>query len=168
MAGTLFVSGDLESEGRTLKIAVGSDNLGYQLKQYVLEVLKEHSVEYEDFGCLRDEAIDYPDVGAKVAEAVAEGSFERGILICGTGIGMAIVANKVPGVRAAVAHDTYSAERARKSNNAQVLAMGALIIGREVARKVVEAWLPSEFQGGGSAPKVAKIDKLDEKYRLLS
>lgn len=149
-----------------MKIAVGSDAHGFALKRFVLDLLAEHGVEFEDFGCYTEEAIDYPDVGAKVAEAVANGSFDRGILICGTGIGMAIVANKVPGVRAAVAHDTYSAERARKSNDAQVLAMGALIIGREVARKVVEAWLPSEFQGGGSAPKVAKINKLDEKYRL--
>lgn len=148
-----------------MRVAIGCDNLGLELKHFVMEVLKEHGVEYEDLGSYSGELVDYPDVGAKVAEAVAEGSFDRGILICGTGIGMAIVANKVAGIRAGVAHDTYSAERLRKSNNAQVLAMGTLIIGREVARKVVEAWLPSEFQGGGSAPKVAKIDKLDEKYR---
>ncbi len=148
-----------------MKIAIGSDHLGLGLKRFVMDVLKEHGVEYEDLGCYSEDPVDYPDVGAKVAEAVAAGSFDRGILICGTGIGMAIVANKVPGIRAAVAHDTYSAERARKSNNAQVLAMGALVIGRETARKVVEAWLPAEFQGGGSAPKVAKIDQLDEKYR---
>lgn len=128
-------------------------------------MLQEHEIECTDLGSYSGEMVDYPDVGAKVAEAVAAGSYDRGILICGTGIGMAIVANKVPGIRAGVAHDTYSAERLRKSNNGQVLAMGALIIGRELARKVVEAWLPSEFQGGGSAPKVDKINKLDEKYR---
>lgn len=150
-----------------MKIAIGSDHLGLSLKRFVMDVLREHGVDYEDFGSYSDEAVDYPDIGAKVAEALAGGAFDRGILICGTGIGMAIVANKVPGVRAAVAHDTYSAERARKSNDAQVLAMGALVIGRETARKVVEAWLPAEFQGGGSAAKVAKIEQLDEKYRKL-
>lgn len=148
-----------------MKIAIGSDNLGIELKQFVIEVLKEHDIECTDLGSFSGEMVDYPDVGAKVAEAVKAGEYDRGILICGTGIGMAIVANKVPGIRAGVAHDTYSAERLRKSNDGQVLAMGALIIGRELARKVVEAWLPSEFQGGGSAPKVEKINQLDEKYR---
>ncbi|HTU02457.1 MAG TPA: RpiB/LacA/LacB family sugar-phosphate isomerase, partial [Candidatus Sulfotelmatobacter sp.] len=89
----------------------------------------------------------------------------RGILMCGTGIGMAITANKVPGVRAATCHDTYSAERARKSNNAQILTMGARVIGPELAKTIVDAWLASEFEGGGSAPKVEKIMEYDEKFR---
>ena len=88
-----------------------------------------------------------------------------GILICGTGIGMCIVANKVPGVRAALAHDVYSAERARKSNDAQILTMGAQVVGTEAARAILNAWLASEFQGGRSAPKVAKMAALDTKYR---
>ncbi|MGI6674327.1 MAG: RpiB/LacA/LacB family sugar-phosphate isomerase [Limnochordia bacterium] len=94
-----------------MKIAIGSDHLGLSLKRFVMDVLREHGVEYEDFGSYSDEAVDYPDIGAKVAEALAGGAFDRGILICGTGIGMAIVANKVPGVRAAVAHDSIHHDR---------------------------------------------------------
>jgi ribose 5-phosphate isomerase B len=130
--------------------------------------LKEQTitpVEAVDFGVFNPEPVDYPDIAVKVAEAVAAGEVDRGILLCGTGIAMSIVANKVPGVRAALCHDVYSAERARKSNNAQILTMGARVIGSEVAKKIAEAWLPAEFSGGRSARKVAKIDTLDEQYR---
>jgi ribose 5-phosphate isomerase B len=105
--------------------------------------------------------IDYPDVAEQVAIAIRDGRSDRGILICGTGIGMAIAANKVPGVRAALAHDVYSAERARKSNDAQILTLGARVIGPESAKTVVHAWLASEFAGGASARKVAKINRLE-------
>jgi len=128
-------------------------------------VLNEQGIEYVDMGCYSEEPVDYPDIGEKVAVAVADGQFDRGILICGTGIGMCIVANKVPGVRAALAHDVYSAERARKSNDAQILTMGAQVVGTEAARAILNAWLASEFQGGRSAPKVAKMAALDTKYR---
>lgn len=111
------------------------------------------------------EEVDYPDIGEKLAERVSKGEFERGILICGTGIGMAIVANKVPGVRAACCHDPYSAERARKSNNAQILTMGSQIVAPTLAHTLLDHWLDSEFAGGRSSPKVAKIDAIDEKYR---
>ena len=93
------------------------------------------------------------------------GEGERGVLVCGTGIGMAIVANKVPGVRAAQAHDLYSAERARKSNDAQIITLGALVVGPELAKALIDVWLRSEFGGGRSAPKVAKINAVDERYR---
>ena len=146
-------------------IAVGSDHLGLPLKKFVMEVLNEQGIEYVDMGCYSEEPVDYPDIGEKVAVAVADGQFDRGILICGTGIGMCIVANKVPGVRAALAHDVYSAERARKSNDAQILTMGAQVVGTEAARAILNAWLASEFQGGRSAPKVAKMAALDTKYR---
>ena len=96
----------------------------------------------------------YPDVAVKVAEAVARGEYERGILVCGTGIGMAIAANKVPGIRAAVCHDPFSTERSRKSNNAQIMCMGERVIGVELAKYLVDIWLECEFAGGGSAPKV--------------
>ena len=111
-----------------------------------------------------EEVTDYPDVGVALAEAVREGRFERGILICGTGIGMAITANKVPGVFAACCHDPYSAERARKSNDAQILTMGAQIVAPTLARVLVDHWLASEFAGGRSAPKVEKMRRIDEKY----
>lgn len=108
-------------------------------------------------------AVDYPDVAERVAFAIRDGRAERGILICGTGIGMAITANKVPGVRAAQAHDVYSAERARKSNNAQILTLGARVIGPESAKTVVRAWLASEFGGGASTRKVEKIEELERR-----
>lgn len=138
-------------------IAIGSDEGGFELKRAVVRLLDDEGYEVKDFGCHSLEAIDYPDVGYEVARAVARGEFDRGILICGTGIGMAIVANKVPGVRAAQVSDVYSAERARKSNDAQIMTMGGKVIGVELAKSLVRVWLASEFAGGNSARKVDKI-----------
>jgi ribose 5-phosphate isomerase B len=109
--------------------------------------------------------VDYPDVAEQAAVAVASGEVDRAILVCGTGIGMSITANKVPGVRAALCHDTYSAERARKSNDAQVITMGARVIGPELAKKIVEVWLESDFAGGNSTRKVEKMNAIDDRYR---
>jgi len=148
-----------------MRIAIGSDHNGFDLKEHVKRRLAELGHETVDFGTAASEpAVDYPDVGVAVAEAIARKEFERGILICGTGIGMAMVANKIPGVRAACCHDPYSAERARKSNNAQIMAMGAEVVGPSLADVLVDHWLSSEFAGGRSVPKVAKIDALDERY----
>jgi len=144
-----------------MKIAIGSDHLGLELKNMIRDFLKEKEIEVNDFGTMSKEPIDYPDIAKKVAKAVAKGDCERGILICGTGIGMAIAANKVKGIRAAVCHDLYSTERSRKSNNAQIMAIGALIIGSELAKKLVEVWLNSEFQGGRSERKVKKIMEIE-------
>lgn len=144
-----------------MKIAIGSDHLGLGLKNLIKDFLKEKEINVEDFGTMSREPIDYPDIAREVAKAVAKGDCERGILICGTGIGMAIAANKVRGIRAAVCHDLYSAERSRKSNNAQIMALGALIIGPELAKKLVEVWLNSEFQGGRSERKVKKIMEIE-------
>jgi len=144
-----------------MRIAIGSDHLGLELKNIIRDFLEEKKIEFRDFGTTTREPIDYPDIARKVAKAVAQGEYERGILICGTGIGMAIAANKVRGIRAAVCHDLYSAERSRKSNNAQIMTMGALIIGSELAKKLVEAWLNSEFQGGRSERKVKKIMEIE-------
>jgi len=146
-------------------LLIGSDEAGYELK----ETIKRHLMDdlgmaVLDVGCHDTQAVDYPDVAEDLAGRIATGDHQRGILICGTGIGMAIAANKVPGVRAAQCHDTYSAERARKSNNAQVLTMGARVIGSELAKQIVDSWLNSEFAGGASARKVAKIDGIEEKY----
>lgn len=151
-----------------MKIAIGSDHLGLGLKSTLIEFLNEQetvSVEVVDIGVFDIQPVDYPDIAEKVALEVAEGRCERGILICGTGIGMAISANKVPGVRAAQAHDVYSAERARKSNDAQIITLGALVVGKELAKKLIAAWLESEFGGGGSTPKVEKMKQLDQRYR---
>lgn len=149
-----------------MKVIIGSDHFGFDLKEVIKEHIESKGIEVVDIGVHDKTPIDYPDIGVALAERIASGEFERGILICGTGIGMAIVANKVPGVRAAVCHDVYSAERARKSNNAQVMTMGAQIVGPELAKKLVDIWLESEFQGGRSLPKVEKINKIDEKYRF--
>lgn len=138
-------------------IAIGCDEAGFELKQVVIGLLADYGLTVKDFGCFSAEPVDYPDVGYEVARAVARGEHDRGILICGTGIGMAIVANKVRGVRAAQVHDPYSAERARKSNNAQIMTMGAKIVGPELAKSLVRIWLASEFAGGNSARKVEKI-----------
>ncbi len=155
-----------------MRIAIGSDESGFQLKESIREYLKEQTsveiTEVKDFGIYDTNPVDYPDIALQVAEAVAAGKFDRGILICGTGIGMAIVANKVPGIRAAQVYDPYSAERSRKSNDAQIITLGALVTGVAVARSLIEIWLKSEYQGGRSARKVAKICAVDEKYHSAS
>jgi ribose 5-phosphate isomerase B len=144
-----------------MKIAVGSDHHGFQMKEAVKEHLTSLGHEVTDHGCHSVEEVDYPDIAVVVAGEVAAGEAERAVLVCGTGIGMAIAACKVPGVRAAAVADPYSAERAQKSNNAQVLCLGAKVVGPEVATLLLDHWLESEFQGGASARKVAKIDALD-------
>lgn len=146
----------------TKTIGIGSDDAALELKGVLVKHLKERGYEVEDYGI--KEGADYPDVAVEVAEAVARGEHDRAILCCGTGLGMSITANKVPGVRAAQCHDVYSAERARKSNNAQVLTMGQRVIGPELAKTVLDAWLESEFSGGSSAKKVEKMEAIDRRY----
>jgi ribose 5-phosphate isomerase B len=147
------------------RIVVGADHLGVELKRAIVEHLRAKGHEVTDLGVDGAEAVDYPDIARPLAERVAAGEFPRGILICGTGAGMAITANKVPGVRAVCVQDPYTAERAIASNNAQVITLGAQITGAPVARMLVDIWLANEFQGGRSAPKVAKIDAVDALYR---
>ncbi len=145
-----------------MKIAVGADHLGFPLKDSVKAHLEGAGHEVDRLrGPRRRSPVDYPDVAVEVAGRSPPATFERAILVCGTGIGMAITANKVPGVRAANVADPYSAERARKSNDAQVLCLGARVVAPDVADILVDHWLASEFQGGDSARKVAKIDALD-------
>lgn len=146
-------------------IVVGSDHFGLPLKNVIRDHLRKLGYTVEDMGVTDDSPVDYPDVGAALAERVSHGEFERGVLVCGTGAGMAIVANKVPGVRAVAVYDPYTAERAVASNNAQVITFGAQITGPAVAEKLIDIWIDSEYQGGRSAPKVAKMEQLDEKYR---
>lgn len=147
-----------------MKIGIGADLNGFTLKEEVkkfIEETTEHSV--EDFGSASCVDVDYPEVSYDVAKAVSEGKVDRGILICGTGIGVAISANKYPGIRAATVHDVYSAERAQLSNNAQIMTMGSQIIGVEVAKKVVEAYLNVEW-AKGSERKVNKIIGIEKKF----
>lgn len=145
-----------------MKIPIGSDAKGFALKEHLKQRLIDMGHTPIDFGCKdSNEDIDYPDVARDLAQAVAAEGLDRGILVCGTGIGMAIAANKVKGVRAACCHDPHSAERARKSTNAQILTMGQQIIGFQVADKLLEHWMASEFEGGGSERKVKKLIDLD-------
>lgn len=148
-----------------MRLAIGCDNAGVPLLDVVREILKERGIEFDDYGVTADDPTLYPDVAQKVAQDVADGKATRGILVCGTGIGMSITANKVPGVRAALTHDTYSAERAQLSNNAQIITMGARVIGPELARSIVNIWLDSEFKDGRSTPKVARMNEIDAEYR---
>ena len=126
-------------------IALGSDHGGYGLKQEVIKHLEERGIEYKDYGCYSEESCDYPIYGKKVAEAVAGGECEFGIIICGTGIGISISANKVPGIRAALCHDCFSAQATREHNNANILAMGARVIGPGLALKIVDTFLGTPF-----------------------
>jgi len=149
-----------------MKIAIGCDEAAYKLKVEIIHFLEEKGIEVDDFGAAEGDVVLYPDVAYTVADAVAAGKYERAILVCGTGIGMSICANKVPGVRAAVCHDPFSAERARKSNNAQIMCMGERVIGPELAKYLVNIWLACDFSGGGSAPKVARINELEQAHLI--
>ncbi len=147
-----------------MRIAIGADNAGADLKNLLRDRLAARDdVEVTDFGVPDAETTTaYPHIGSDVARAVARGEADRGLLVCGTGIGMAITANKVPGIRATTAHDAYSVERSVLSNNCQVLALGARVIGAELAWKLVQEWLTHEFDTtSASAEKVALIDTLE-------
>ena len=147
-----------------MKIAIASDHGGYKLKGEIAAYLRERGFPFEDLGVYTEEAADYPDQALSVAEAVRSGSFTRGIICCGTGIGVAIAANKVPGVRAALCHDTFSARASREHNDANVLTMGQRVIGPGLACEIAGIWLETEFQGGRHARRVDKINEIEKKY----
>lgn len=147
-----------------MKIAVGSDHAGYSLKKIILEHLNDKGVEVEDFGTYSDASCDYPDYALKVAEEVAAKNFEFGILVCGTGIGISISANKVPGIRAAVCSDTFSAHASREHNNANIIALGERIVGPGLAIDIVDTFLSSEFEGGRHQRRIDKISDIENKY----
>ena len=148
-----------------MRIAVGADANAVELKDLIRNHLTAQGHDVVDYGLQAGEDVDYPDVAEPVARAVASGDVERAVLCCGTGLGMAIVANKVHGVRAAPVTDPYSAERAIKSNDARVLCLGSQVVGRSVAPLLVDHWLAGEFAGGRSARKVEKIKQLDDRER---
>ena len=148
-------------------IAIGSDEVGYRLKQQIKSKLEKEGHTVKDFGTFNENAVLYPDVAVEVAQSITQHVYERGILVCGTGIGMAISANKVPGIRAAVCHDPYSSERARKSNDAQIMCIGSRIIGVELAKMLIDMWLKSKFEGGRSLKKVQRINEYDEQFKKM-
>jgi ribose 5-phosphate isomerase B len=144
-----------------MKIALASDHAGYEEKERLKSVLRELGAEVKDFGAVSNESVDYPDYARRVAEEVARGHAEQGLLVCGSGAGMAIAANKVPGVRAAVAWNEESAQLARKHNDANVLAVGARLNTPEEIEQIVRAWLATEFEGGRHAARVEKIKQIE-------
>jgi ribose 5-phosphate isomerase B len=148
------------AEKRT-SIVIGSDHAAYVLKEKVKAYLLERSVDVEDIGCHSEDSVDYPDFGIKVASMVSAGKFERGILMCGTGIGMSMVANKFPHVRAALCADLFSAIMSRRHNDSNILVMGGHVIGESLAMEIVKVWLETPFDGGRHQLRLEKFDRLD-------
>ena len=141
-----------------MKIAIASDHGGFNLKRAVVRYLEDKGIDYEDFGTDSSDSVDYPDFARPLSEKVKNGEFDRGILICGTGIGMSIAANRISGVRCALVHDTFSAKATREHNNSNVLAMGERVIGVGLALEIVDVWLNTEFEGGRHERRVNKIE----------
>ncbi|BAU26455.1 ribose 5-phosphate isomerase B [Aneurinibacillus soli] len=146
-----------------MKVALAADHGGYDLKEEIKQYLDSVGISYEDFGCTCEQSVDYPDYALPVAEKVAEGQFDRGILVCGTGIGMSIAANKVKGIRCALVHDCFTAKATREHNDSNVLAMGARVIGPGLALEIVKLWLGTEFEGGRHMRRVEKITEIENK-----
>ncbi|MBU9724368.1 MULTISPECIES: ribose 5-phosphate isomerase B [Bacillaceae] len=144
-----------------MKVAIGSDHGGLNLKREITNLLQEMGIEYEDVGCDCTDSVDYPDYGIPVAEKVANGEVDRGILICGTGIGMSIAANKVKGIRCALVHDLFTAKVTREHNDTNILAMGERVIGPGLATEIARVWLSTEFEGGRHATRVGKITEYE-------
>ena len=144
-----------------MRVVIDSDDAATDLKRLLYDYLKKQGINITDLNYLGTKAAGYPEIGFNLALEIQKGHYDRGILICGTGLGMAMIANKVEGVFAGTCHDVYSAERLKKSNDAHVLTMGARVIGPELAKMIVDAWLHSEFQGGGSTPKVEQMRQLE-------
>lgn len=144
-----------------MKIGIGSDHGGYELKEQIKEHLFKQGIEYIDYGTNSNDSVDYPDFGKKVAEAVVAKEVDRGIIICGTGIGISIAANKVKGIRCALCGDTFSARMSMEHNNANMIALGARVLGVGLALEIVDTYLKSEFQGGRHAIRVNKISEIE-------
>jgi len=147
-------------ENRT-PIIIGSDHAAYDLKKKVKVFLIERGIDVEDVGCHSEDSVDYPDFGIKVASMVSVGKFERGILMCGTGIGMSMVANKFPHVRAALCTDLFSSIMSKRHNNSNILVLGARIVGDVLAVEIVKAWLETPFEGGRHQRRLDKFDRID-------
>jgi ribose 5-phosphate isomerase B len=145
-----------------MKVAISSDHGGINIKAEIIDLMNEMNIQYEDLGCTCGEAVDYPDYALPVAKKVVDKEVDRGILICGTGIGMSIAANKVKGIRCALVHDTFSAKATREHNDSNVLAMGERVIGPGLARDIAKVWLETEFLGGRHARRVEKITLLEK------
>jgi len=146
-----------------MKVVLSSDHRGYQLKDSLKKFLEERKIEFLDVGTFSADSVDYPDFAMLAAEKVSHGDYDRGILICGSGIGMCIVANKFSGVRAAVCHDVSSAEMSRKHNDSNMLGLGADVINEELARKILHVWLETKFEGGRHLRRIQKISDIESR-----
>lgn len=144
-----------------MTIAVGSDHRGYHVKRRIVNFLAEQKQEVDDVGTFSEDSVDYPDIAMMVARKVAEGRCERGILICGTGLGMAIAANKLPGIRATPVHDDVTAELSRRHNNSNILCLSADLLGERLINHIVDIWLKTEFEGGRHARRLQKIEAVE-------
>lgn len=148
-----------------MKIMVGSDEAGFEMKGLISKLLLEKGHEVIDVGVYNEDPVLYPDIAVKGALKILEGEVEKGILICGTGIGMAMTANRIPGIRAAVCHDSYSTERSVLSNDAQIMCMGARVIGPELAKMLVSQWIELKYVDGRSTPKIERMMEYDSQYK---
>jgi len=148
-----------------MKVAIGCDHAGVSIKEEILPVLKEFGIEWRDFGTNNEESVDYPDFGEKVSREVSKGTFDKGILICGTGIGMSIVANKFKGIRAALCCDVHSAKMSRLHNDANILVLPGRIIHNDKAKEIVRIWLETPFEGGRHQRRLDKIKAIEERLR---
>lgn len=147
----------------TMKVAIASDHAGLELKAEIHQLLKEHQIELLDFGTETTDSVDYPDYGIRVAEAVSTGQVQRGILVCGTGVGMSIVANKFPRVRAALCYDPQTAKISRQHNDSNILVLGGRVLEDKTALEMVRVWLETEFEGGRHVRRVQKISEIEKK-----
>jgi len=147
-----------------MKIAIGCDHGGIVLKPAIKKVLENNGIDIVDMGCEDIKSVDYPDYALKVAEAVSKGEVDRGIILCGTGIGISIAANKVKGVRAAVCHDLFTAQMCAQHNDANIIAMGGRVVSEELAEEMTKVWLNTPFEGGRHTGRVGKITAIENKY----
>ena len=143
-------------------IAIGSDHGGFELKEKIKKHLEERGIEYNDFGTFSEQSVDYPDIAKTVCTAVVNGDCDRAILLCGTGIGISIAANKIPGIRAALCSDSFSAKMAKQHNNANVICMGGRVVGSELAFMITDTWYYETFQGGRHQQRLDKITELEK------
>lgn len=147
-----------------MKIGIGSDHGGFELKEIIKGFLADEKVEFVDLGPDSEASVDYPIYGQRVAEAVADGTVDRGIAICGTGVGISIAVNKVPGIRGSLCTNEYMAEMTRRHNDSNVLILGGRVIGSELAKNIVKVWLYTEFEGGRHQRRLDMIGEIEKKY----
>ncbi len=148
-----------------MRIALACDHGGFRLKEVIKKYLESKGIEFIDYGTFNEDSVDYPDFALKAAKGIVNGEADRGIFICGTGIGISIAANKVPGIRAALCYNLFAAEMSRRHNDANVLALGGRVIGDELAKAIVDTWLKTPFEGGRHERRIKKIEEIENSWR---